>query len=69
MYSSLLQYKPFYFITDRETLYQSFVDNRDKKSPVKYIYYPEEYEKMSSKILQKTKRNTTYRFLLWALTN
>ena len=44
-----LQQKPFYFITERDTHDQYLVDNRDNKSPKKYLYYPEEYEKMSAK--------------------
>jgi hypothetical protein len=69
MYTGLLQYKPFYFLTDRETYYQFLVDNRDKKSPKKQIYYPEEYEKMSVKTIQKNRRNTLYKFLWWSLNN
>lgn len=45
------------------------VDNRDKKAPKKYLYYPEEYEKMSIKSIEKNKRSTVHKFLWWALTN
>lgn len=45
------------------------VDNRDKKTPKKYVYYPQEYEKMSTKTIEKTKRKNVLGFLLWSLQN
>lgn len=61
-----LTQKPFYFITDRETLYQYFVDNISGK---RYIYYPKEYEKMTENQINKYQRSMVRKFIWWSLWN
>jgi hypothetical protein len=43
-----LKEKPFYFLTDRDSKYTFLVDNRADK-PKKHLYYPDQFETMSSK--------------------
>lgn len=68
MYTNL-QKKEFYFITDRDTSYQFFVDNTDNKSPKKHLYYPLEYENMSGKKIYQYKQSIVKKFLFWSLKN
>ena len=60
----LLAGKPYYFLTDRDTLYTHLVHNNTK-----YHYYPDEFETLSPKGIEAAKRKIVRSFLFWGIRN
>ena len=63
-----LKEKPFYFLTDRETKYTYFVDNRGTE-PQKHLYYPEQFETMSGSQIRSYKWKMVNQLMRWSLFN
>lgn len=55
-------------MTDRDTKYSYLVDNRGSKSN-KHLYYPDQFETMTSKEIRSYKWKLVYRFMWWGMFN
>ena len=59
--------KPFYFLTDRDTKYLYFIDNSNRSSPTRTLYYPKQFGTMTTPQLQKYKNAIRRKFIFWAI--
>ena len=60
-----VSHKDYYFLTNRTTFFRYFVDNSSGKA-IKHIFYPLQYETMTSNQINKYERKLTLNFLRWA---
>jgi hypothetical protein len=63
-----LKEKPFYFLTDRDTHYTYLIDNR-QPAPQRHLYYPEQWETMSSIQIRTSKWQLVYQLMQWSILN
>lgn len=63
-----LRDKPYYFLTDRTTLFHYLVDNRTG-TPQKHIFYPSMYETMKASEIAKFEHKLVRKFLRWGILN
>lgn len=66
-----LKEKPFYFITDRETHYTFLINNatQSQKQNHRYLYYPDQFETMTTKQIKSYKNSLVNKLMWWSLFN